>query len=107
MFTITTIFRLGSFTSSVKIDNEDSQDKELNFDSQVTFQQLLEYCQTHNDQCPHSQLIKRTFSTIPHGQYYLYNILNRYVIIIQLCDFTCISNYIYVINVKYIYELNN
>lgn len=67
MFTLTHIFRMGSFTSSVKIDNEDSQDKDLNFGPQVTYQQLLDYCQTHNDQCDHSQLIKRSFSTIPHG----------------------------------------
>jgi len=58
---------MGSFTSSVKIDNEDSQDKELQFDSQVTYQQLLDYCHKYNDQCPHSQLIRRTFSTISHG----------------------------------------
>lgn len=77
---------MGSFTSSVKIDNEDSQDKELNFDPQVTYQQLLEYCQTHNDQCPHSQLIKRTFSTIPHGQYYIHNIiLNMSLLFIYMC----------------------
>lgn len=71
MFTLTNIFRMGSFTSSVKIDNEDSQDKELNFDPQVTYQQLIDYCHAHIDQSdgqfPHSQLIKRTFSTIPHG----------------------------------------
>ncbi|VVC28506.1 Hypothetical protein CINCED_3A022165 [Cinara cedri] len=60
------LVRMGSFTSSVKIDNEDSQDRDLNFDSQATSQQLLDYCRTHNDQCPHSQLIKRTFQTIPH-----------------------------------------
>lgn len=60
-------FRMGSFTSSIKIDNEDSQDKELNFDSDVTCQQLLDYCYKNNDQSPNSQLIKRTFSTIPHG----------------------------------------
>lgn len=67
MFTLTKFFRMGSFTSSVKIDNEDCQDKELNFDPQVTYQQLLDYCLIHNDQYPHSQLIKRTFTTIPHG----------------------------------------
>lgn len=69
MFTLTNIFRMGSFTSSVKIDNEDSQDRELSFDSHATSQQLLDYCRTHNDQCPHSQLIKRTFQTVPHGWY--------------------------------------
>lgn len=67
MFILTNVFRMGSFTSSVKIDNEDSQDKELHFDSQVTCQQLLDYCHKHNDQYPHSQLIRRTFSTIPYG----------------------------------------
>lgn len=67
MFTLTNFFRMGSFTSSVKIDNEDCQDKELNFDPQVTYQQLLDYCLIHSDQHPHSQLIKRTFTTIPHG----------------------------------------
>lgn len=67
MFSLTHFFRMGSFTSSVKIDNEDSQDKELNFGSEVTYQQLLDYCHKHNDQYPHSQLIKRSFSTIPHG----------------------------------------
>lgn len=61
---------MGSFTSSVKIDNEDSQDKELNFDSQGTFQQLLDYCHTHNDQYPRPPLIERTFSTIPYGWYF-------------------------------------
>lgn len=70
MFTITNFFRMGSFTSSVKIDNEDSQDKELNFDPQGTYQQLIDYCHTHNDQYPQSQLIKRTFSTIPYGLYF-------------------------------------
>lgn len=58
---------MGSFTSSVKIDNEDSQDKELNFESLVTYQQLLDYCHEYNDQCSRSQLIKRTFQTVPHG----------------------------------------
>lgn len=67
MFTLTNLFRMGSFTSSPKIDNEDSQDKDLEFDSVVTYQQLLDYCRTHNDQCSLSQLIKRTFSTVPHG----------------------------------------
>ncbi|XP_025413522.1 nocturnin isoform X2 [Sipha flava] len=57
---------MGSFTSSTKIDNEDSQDKDLVFNSEVTYQQLLDYCRTHNDQCTFSQLIKRTFSTVSH-----------------------------------------
>jgi len=58
---------MGSFTSSVKIDNEDTQDKDLNFDNLVTCQQLLEYCRAQNNQWPNSQLIKRTFSSIPYG----------------------------------------
>lgn len=84
MFTLTNIFRMGSFTSSVKIDNEDSQDKELNFDSQVTYQQLLDYCHMHNDQCPHSQLIKRTFQTIPHGSITFYIFKVFFVFTIQI-----------------------
>jgi len=58
---------MGSFTSTVKIDNEDSQDKDLQFDNLMTYQQLLEYCRTHNNKWPNSQLIKRTFSSIPYG----------------------------------------
>jgi len=58
---------MGSFTSTVKIDNEDSQDKDLQFDNHMTYQQLLEYCRAHNNQWPNSQLIQRTFSSIPHG----------------------------------------
>lgn len=76
-------FRMGSFTSSVKIDNEDSQDKELNFDSQVTYQQLLDYCLIHNDQCPHSQLIKRTFQTVPYGSIAFY-IFKKYIMLLFL-----------------------
>lgn len=59
--------RMGSFTSTVKIDNEDSQDKDLKFENHVTYQQLLEYCRTHDNQWPNSQLIKRTFTSIPYG----------------------------------------
>lgn len=81
-------FRMGSFTSSVKIDNEDSQDKELNFDSQVTYQQLLDYCLLHNDQCPHSQLIKRTFQTVPYGSIAFY-IFKKNI----LCCYSFITNY--------------
>lgn len=58
---------MGSFTSSVKIDNEDTQDKDLNFENFATCQQLLEYCRAKNNQWPNSQLIKRTFSSIPYG----------------------------------------
>lgn len=67
MYSLINVYRMGSFTSSVKIDNEDSQDKDLKFDNHVTYQQLLEYCRAHNYQRPKSQLIKRTFSSIPHG----------------------------------------
>lgn len=61
------IFRMGSFTSSIKIDNEDSQDKDLDFQPKISVQQLLDYCEKHNDQCQTS-LIPRTFSAVPYGQ---------------------------------------
>ncbi|XP_025196414.1 nocturnin isoform X1 [Melanaphis sacchari] len=60
------LVRMGSFTSSVKIDNEDSQDKDLTFENHVTYQQLLEYCRAYDNQWPNSQLIKRTFTSIPY-----------------------------------------
>ncbi|XP_050542104.1 nocturnin isoform X3 [Daktulosphaira vitifoliae] len=71
--------RMGSFTSSIKIDNEDSQDKDLDFEPKTSVQQLLDYCQKHNNQCQTS-LIHRTFSTIPYDPK---NVENNVVRVLQ------------------------
>lgn len=47
--------------------NEDFQDRDLNFDTPITCQQLLDYCHTHNDQYSHTRLIKRVFQAISPG----------------------------------------
>ncbi|XP_050432271.1 nocturnin isoform X2 [Adelges cooleyi] len=56
---------MGSFTSSIKIENEDTQDKNLDFEPKISYEKLLDHCYKHSDQCL-SKLIQRTFTEVPY-----------------------------------------
>lgn len=51
--------RMGSFTSAVKIQNDDTQDNDLALPEQLSRQELLQHCQKHLADLPPS--IKRSF----------------------------------------------
>lgn len=51
--------RMGSFTSAVKIQNDDTQDNDLAFPDQISRQELLQHCQKQLAHLPAP--IKRSF----------------------------------------------